>query len=132
MHKWSQVFLIVASACLTVAVGCGKSTDGFVSGSVTWKGEPLPYGYIMFASVDGKTNSAGSLIEAGKYRATNVPPGEKVVQVTSSDPPRIVQTSTDKMKPPAIDIPENAKGNGEKHTIRLGEQTLDFALAPPK
>jgi hypothetical protein len=132
MHRWCAVCLVLLLTCLTFTVGCGGSSDAIVSGKVTWKGEPLPYGFIAFAPVDGKTKTAGAPIEAGKYRAADVPPGEKFVQITAADPPRTAQGSSDPMTPPAIDIPHNAKGNGQQHKIGPGAQTLDLALSPPE
>jgi hypothetical protein len=101
-----------------------------VTGNVTWNGRPLPYGAISFAPADGSTKTAGAMITDGKYRAVDVPPGEKIVQVIAGAPPRAPGGSSDPPPMPEFTIPPNAPGNGEHHTIAEGQQTLDLSLMP--
>jgi hypothetical protein len=110
--------------------GCGGSRDTVVTGNVRWNGEPLAYGFISFRPVDGATKTAGAAIENGIYRANDVPPGEMIVQVMAADPPRVAQSSSDVATVRStVVIPPDAKGNGEKHTIGRGTQTLDLSLS---
>jgi hypothetical protein len=110
--------------------GCGGSPDTVVTGKVRWNGEPLAYGFITFCPVDGATKTAGAVIENGNYQANDVPPGEKFVQIMASDPPRVAQSSSDvSTAKPTVVIPPDAKGNGEKHKIGQGTQTLDLSLS---
>lgn len=75
--------------CLTVALfqvalsGCGSSdgpTTCRVSGTVTFDGQPIPSGQIVFESVDGQTGSAAGKIERGQFSFRAVP-GKKRVKV---------------------------------------------------
>jgi hypothetical protein len=43
---------------------------GTVVGEVTVDGQPLPKGHLEFTPVDGQTQTAGALIESGKFTAT--------------------------------------------------------------
>jgi hypothetical protein len=112
-------------------IGCGRSPDTVVTGQVRWNGEPLAYGFITFCPVDGATKTAGAAIENGNYRANDVPPGEKIVQIMASDPPRVAQSSSDVAAVrPTVVIPPDAKGNSQKHRIGSGTQSLDVILLP--
>jgi hypothetical protein len=71
------------------------------------------------------------MITDGKYRAVDVPPGEKIVQVIAGAPPRAPGGSSDPPAMPEFIIPPDAPGNGAHHTITAGQQTLDLSLMPP-
>ncbi len=114
---------------LLVSLGCGKPVGTTVTGNVTWNGQPLAYGAISFVPADGATKTAGAMITGGKYRAVDVPPGEKIVQVISGAPPREPGGSADRPTVPEFTIPPDAPGNGAHHTITTGQQTLDLSLS---
>ncbi len=65
--------IAVALCCLglVVLVGCGKGGDVArydVSGTVTYDGNPLPAGTILFQPAPGNTGPGGTArIESGKY-----------------------------------------------------------------
>jgi hypothetical protein len=67
--------------------GCGRSRPpgGTVTGTVTYKGEPVPAGQVSFIAVDGKSAMA-HLDEEGNYEATDVPLGKVSVTVTTPPP----------------------------------------------
>ncbi|NLE36404.1 MAG: hypothetical protein GX621_00095 [Pirellulaceae bacterium] len=56
------VFGITCMIAVTAMVGCGKTDTGTprvdVRGSVTWKGRPVPAGYVLF-SPDASRNNSG-------------------------------------------------------------------------
>jgi hypothetical protein len=67
---------------LALAAGCGQgAATGEVSGTVRVDGQPAPPGSsITFVPADGKSPTAGALIENGKY-TTRVPVGPAKVQI---------------------------------------------------
>jgi hemoglobin len=114
-----------------------------VAGKVTYNGKPLPGGFVLFQSADGKTARA-EIKEDGTYRADALAPGDYKVGVdTESLKPK--GPPDDKAKPPDAKgglkyLPVPAKyrdptTSGLTLTVNKGEQTHDIALddgAPPK
>jgi hypothetical protein len=71
-------------ALLALAAGCGPST-GTISGTVTFKGEPVPSGTVSFLSA-GKI--AEGEIHDGLYEVARVPVGDARITVVRLDPKR--------------------------------------------
>src|SRR5690348_13499226 len=87
MRMQKTCFLVARAGCcsslacaLILLSGCGGSTAS-VSGTVTYEGAPAGKGYITFQPADGKGQSAGAEIRDGKYSATGLTPGKKVVNI---------------------------------------------------
>ena len=66
---WGGVLALLLPLCLA---GC--SSKGTVSGKVTYKGEPVRQGVVMFVAGDGWSSSA-PINEDGTYQIANLPPG---------------------------------------------------------
>lgn len=80
------------SALLLTAglAGCGGTDDGRrgVSGAITFQGQPLDRGNIMFVSADGSLSQTGAAITAGRYqisRQQGLLPGRYKVAISSAD-----------------------------------------------
>jgi hypothetical protein len=56
-------------AFFVAAVGCSDPSNGEVTGMVRIDGTPLEKGTITFTPADGKGQTAGGEIKAGKYSA---------------------------------------------------------------
>ncbi len=71
-------------AAVLVAVilmaGCGKPTNGVVTGTITVDGAPAKSGSIAFFPVNRKSSTAGAEIVDGQYTA-NVPLGTAKVEI---------------------------------------------------
>ncbi len=81
---WTQrAVWAMGLAALAAASGCGEgSTGGEVSGTVTVDGQtPAVGSSITFIPTDGKSQTAGDLIEEGRYTAKNVPAGTAKVEI---------------------------------------------------
>jgi len=74
---------------LVVATGCGRSGPTLVpvSGSVTFDGQPVETGEIVFRAVDGAVTSGAGPIVAGRY-AARAPVGSKRVEIIATRPAR--------------------------------------------
>ena len=88
-NKNCWVFFAVAASIAWAAtcVGCGGSGLSTVEGKVTFEGEPVAEGSIVFEPADGIGSAAGGLITGGQYRLegeAGVPPGGKIVRITAS------------------------------------------------
>jgi hypothetical protein len=69
-------------AALLAVAGCGGSKSAEVTGTVTVDGQvPAEGSSITFIPTDGKSRSAGALIEGGKYTARDVPVGTAKVEI---------------------------------------------------
>lgn len=133
-----MALLLTGVACL---FGCG-SKPAVVSGKVTYDGEPVRNGYISFIPDDGKGASSGAQIRNGMYKALDVPPGKKRVEVRSTaevtampdmEPPRTKpDMKTPEAKLPEDEIPPDAVGNNELVDIGRGNVKHDVALERPK
>ena len=72
--------LSAAAACLAIAAGCSSETKTYkLSGNVTFKGQPVPAGYVMFTP-DVASGALGQVrvfqIVDGKYDSdAATPPG---------------------------------------------------------
>ncbi|QDS89981.1 hypothetical protein EC9_41830 [Rosistilla ulvae] len=66
--------------------GCGGGTDpeGFVQlpGEVTWNGEPIQDGMIIFRGSDSSERNVAAPITDGKF-IVKIQPGKKTVEVTA-------------------------------------------------
>ena len=79
----SAVMVVV----LGLACGCSRGPAvGTIEGDVTLDGQPLAKGHLEFTPVDGQSQTAGAIIENGKFTAT-VPVTKMQVRIRS---PKVV------------------------------------------
>jgi hypothetical protein len=64
---------------IVALVGCGKGT-GYVTGKVTYKGQPVTSGAVVFYGADGTTDS-GRIDRKGTYTVAQAPSGAVRVAV---------------------------------------------------
>jgi len=115
--RWARGGLLLA----LVAVGCAPPTAS-VSGTVTFKGQPLPSGTVLFHGADGRVEH--SLIDGeGKYTVVNAPLGQVriTVQAHAAAPPGLPSKGG---KPPAAPA----------ELATSGKETRDgkFVAIPPR
>ncbi len=72
---------LLLSGLLVAAVGCGAK--GTITGTVTYKGTPIPTGTIMFVPDNGSP-SVTTAITDGKYTAEKVAAGPAKIGITST------------------------------------------------
>jgi hypothetical protein len=133
------LFLVLFPIC---GCGAGGKPTGTVSGTVTYKGEPLPQGQVIFFGPNNQVASA-SIEEGGKYTATKVPLGEVKVAVTTPPAPskQAIKAAKDKKRfergvpitlpENTISIPkkyENPEQSGLSLTVKAGSQPYDIDL----
>ncbi len=92
-----RCLLATASLSALLATGCGGDGPEVVpvSGNVTWNGDPMPSGTIVFRPADGVARSEAGQIEEGYY-SLDVPPGAKTVEITAR---RVVEGKFDTSNP---------------------------------
>jgi hypothetical protein len=80
-----QIGWLLVPVLLVSVWGCGSNNTATVTGKVTFKGQPLRCGSVVFRSVE-KRNHTGMIGTDGVYTAINVPMGKMRVAVISRDP----------------------------------------------
>ncbi len=133
-----------------VCMGCGPQT-GNVSGTITYKGKPLPVGSVTFVNAS-KEPVGTAAVRDGYYSLTRTPVGPVTILVTTPPvpsrrnvppppPPRgkmspkgqsLPEFSVESQKaPPPITIPDkyaNANESGLTFTVQPGDQEHNIDL----
>jgi hypothetical protein len=137
--------LLTVLLILAALPGCSGSL-GTLSGDVTYDGQPVGEGQIVFVPADGNGPEVADKITNGKYTVSRVPPGPKIVRIEAYRKVNFASSSEEMMKraaearkrgddsglvDPADVIPPNAEGNNAKVEVKAGSQTLDFHLKKP-
>ena len=139
---------LALSLLAAVVIGCGSGGDGLqrvmLSGAVTYQGEPVADGSVLFAPCDGTVGSSMAVkIVDGRYRADSnggVPVGNYRVEILAyrknvggrqhvGPPPP--GGSTDHADAPQQYLPEKYNVKSQlKTTVEAGSKsvTQDFAL----
>jgi hypothetical protein len=128
---------------LTALAACGcqsRPAEGQVKGRVTYQGQPLPSGDVMFLAADGSKVSAGISSE-GEYRIAKIPAGLARIGVVSH--PRVPKglqqpshpnpqaAAAPPEKPVTIPMHYNKpETSGLTCDVRNGENTHDIELSP--
>jgi hypothetical protein len=107
------------------AAGCPGPRRVTVEGTVTYKGTPVPEGYLVKFLGPGDHLAVGIVTEQGAYAVTDIPPGE--VKVTVEPDPGMPPTKT---KPAG-----NTAGAGGKFTLPrkyldAGTSGLTYTITP--
>lgn len=80
MYRCPSLLLPALSALLFTGCAPAGPTTYPVSGKVTWNGQPLPDGFIIFEAPDGSLTPAAGKITDGAYDV-RVQAGSKKVQI---------------------------------------------------
>lgn len=135
--------LFLALAAVPVALlpmACGGSLGpqmARVSGTVTYKGKPVPRGTVSFvATRPGQRNATGIIDQGGRYQLQTENPAdgaevgdydvaifsheEQILDYTPKTPVKVERTIPEKY--------ENPKNSGLKKTVSPGSNTIDFEL----
>jgi hypothetical protein len=118
---------------LVLAAGCSDPSTGEVTGAVKVDGKPAPPGSsITFVPVDGKSPTAGGVIQNGKY-TVRVPVGIAKIEIRAPGP---VNRSKDAKEGPGPrgdlveeSLPEKYNDQSElRLDVHPGKNTRDFDL----
>lgn len=127
------LWLAVMSAA-AAGMGCGSGKGSAkVSGTVTYRNNPLPSGTVTF--FDAKKEIVGSAsIQNGSYAMESVPPGKVMVSVTTPpavkpNPRRSSKDAPGDPPLPVVPIPPqygDAEKSGLSYEVKTGSQ--DFPI----
>ena len=121
-----------AAACLVLFCGCGGGPRQYtVTGEVSYEGQPVAEGEIVFADAEGSGPTATASIENGKYEIKTIA-GKKKVRITATrETGKIIEGAMGAKYPERVDlIPP--KYNTATTLVRTvdpnGDRVLDFRL----
>lgn len=80
-----QLFFSAVGLCLLGIVGCGPSSAS-VSGTVSFQGQPLTSGFVMFQPAEGMLLQS-PIAPDGTYRIDGVVPGGVAIAITGPAKP---------------------------------------------
>jgi len=143
---------------LLVLLAAGCSSQGTITGTVTYKGKPIPEGSVQFMPENGSP-TVSAVINDGKYTAEKVPVGPAKVAISSLYNPggpatfmaQMMQGGKGGGPPEEAQIPEEARkvfsgggapqkgtkipdkygdvqNSGLSYTVTGGKQIKDFNL----
>jgi hypothetical protein len=145
MHMMAQgptnrASLGLAALVLLAAAGCSPP-KAVVSGTVSYKGQPVTTGEVHFLAPDGQSRS-GLITAAGAYQVDDAPVGPVTVTVVATQLVREAAAAppspngTDEPAPPArvLAVPlvppkyNDRQTSGLHYTIAPGRQTIPLDL----
>ncbi len=109
--------LLPAAAFLLLAPVAGCSSHGTVSGKITYQGEPLRGGTVVFTSGGGKVTRSAEVGPDGSYIVADVPTGEARITVDTrfAQPPPWMESGRGPPRPmqppPDVQLPPGAENN---------------------
>lgn len=122
---------------LLLATGCSRGVN--VEGEVTFDGQPVESGSIVFEPADGQGPSFGGSIESGRYAVSGQSAGSMIVRIRAvrktgrqveSGPPDPPGTMVDEVEAyiPAV---YNSQSTLTREVAPRGTTRHDFQLTPP-
>jgi len=130
----SLVGILPALALLFVS-GCSGSSEGSVSGNVSFEGKPLGNGSVAFVIKDkaGKElREVASIQPDGSYAIAKVPVGEVTICVETTQPVDLPKENKVKDGPPQIPMPGGGAGAEKGTYVKIPEKYKDPATSTVK
>jgi hypothetical protein len=137
-QKGGMVLRCALVGVVFVISGCNESPRNAVSGTVTFEGQPLADGYVMFVPLDGTPGpTAGAMVENGKFEIAeecSVFAGNFRVEIVASRPSnrKVLSQESGKM----VNVPEqyipiryNQESELQASVEPGGENRFEFALS---
>lgn len=133
---------LAAAALLLAAAGCGSETEEIatvpVEGEVTWQGQPLKEGTVIFVPDGGGPPAEGTIDSSGNYQLVTAGnpgavPGSHKVMITSTqgpDPSAMPEDNPDVVESPfPPEYGMSSESSGLTATVsETGDNQIDFHL----
>jgi hypothetical protein len=106
----SRVAVLLGIAPLLLLAGGCSGSEGKVSGRVSYNGQPVTGGWVIFRPADGSKNTVNAEIDENGDYSTSVPVGEVRIAVDNED----LQPSVGGGKgvvPPGVRLPAPTQGD---------------------
>lgn len=122
--------MLVAVSALTIGCSSGDADRGTITGNVTYQGEPVNDGQIVFSLADNSATEGAQIVD-GQFES-KAPIGDCIVRITGQ---RVVKGEVDTSNPGEEGvvyetyIPVQYNDNSDlKFTVTSGSQEKDFTL----
>ncbi|HJZ94316.1 MAG TPA: hypothetical protein VKE40_25860 [Gemmataceae bacterium] len=127
--------LIAALTAAALLAGCGGRPTYKVTGTVSWKGQPIADGQINFLPEDGNVHPATAKILNGRYEA-HVPAGRMKVEIYADQDmgydPAMHQNVKKGLIPPEYNARSTLSLDVQRHHDNVGDFALPTgAVSPP-
>ena len=124
-NRWVCFVILGSILCLSGLTGCGGSKKGAtVSGTITYKGQTLGNGTVVFIAADNKGGSS-PIAADGTYSISNLPVGPvKITVETKPLPPAPKMPNMANM--PKIEMPGNEGASAGKY-VKIPDRFKDPA-----
>lgn len=120
--RWTRLALLAMILCTAGLAGCGgMKKKAVVSGKITYKGEALGNGTVVFIGKDGKGGSSPISAE-GNYRVNDLPTGSMkiTVETTPTESSGAINMPGVADKMPKMTVESNSGGPGKY--VQIPEQ----------
>jgi len=130
MMSWARqcARLSALAVIVLLASGCGKTSPGkvHVNGNVTFNGNPLEAGSIIFTEIEGNHVQAGGEISRGRYSVNNVAPGKNKITIQGGSANAVEGGAAEHAKR-GREIQHKA-GEAFRHSVQQGKKVLAEAM----
>jgi hypothetical protein len=94
---------------LVLASGCGRPDPGVVSGTVLYKGKPIPGGLLTFRPAEPRENTVTARVDEHGHFEVTLPAGEVKIAFDNREFQRIPQSRNMPALPPGIQLPPGVR-----------------------
>ena len=128
--RLAAFFGLLACTCWCAGCGSGAPPAGSVSGNVTYNGQPLASGVVIFENEKTGVGASAELDSSGTYRIESIRTGQYqvAIQPPSAPPPEEMEQGAEA---PKLNIPDkylNPQTSDLTATVNEGTNTADFSL----
>ena len=123
--------LIPVALAMAFVTGCAEPTHYKVVGEVTWQGQPVEDGQVVFLPEDGTLHPTAAKIVNGRYEVL-APPGRMKVEIHGQKDMGYNAAMHQNTKAPYIPAEYNAQTTLTFDVQRNDENRADFHLPPKK
>jgi len=118
------LFLVFGCASLALLAGCTPADPrGKLTGTVTYRKQPLPGGFLIVTTEDGKKSERIELEENGAFSSSHVPIGKlrAAVEPAPKSMAELVPKGVKVNIPKDAPVPDNYKGGGKGKYVPIPE-----------
>ena len=126
LSRWRLLALFLL---ITLTTGCNSGKNVTLSGSVTIDGQPVENGSLTFIQEGGVGQTAGAIITAGKYTASEVPVGKLRVTFQATRKTGKMLPGYSEPIPETVNIIPPKYRDGQSIEVKSSQSQLDFTLS---
>jgi hypothetical protein len=130
-RRFSGCLLGLVAVAVVVVAGCDKGVKKVtVHGTISYNGQPLRSGMLMFSGPGGSPSGA-TIHSDGTFTITDVVPGEVIIYVKEAPQGSGGPGASNEPKPPPVSLPDkyhDPEKSGLKYTITPDTKELPIEI----